>query len=94
VDINAMTTTLSNAVKNGLWADTLSNVGAYWLGQKLIPPSATTNASWTLPAHFPRNMCLRVTTTGGTVKQNGEIVPWNDHGYYEVSLDAKSVTVQ
>jgi peptidoglycan/xylan/chitin deacetylase (PgdA/CDA1 family) len=94
VAIDAMTTTMSNAVKNGLWADTMTNVGAYWLGQKLISSSATTSATWTLPAHFPPNMCLRVTTTGGTVKQNGAVVPWNDHGYYEISLDAKSVTVQ
>jgi peptidoglycan/xylan/chitin deacetylase (PgdA/CDA1 family) len=94
VDITAMTTTMSNAVKNGLWAESMMNVAAYWLGQKAIPASATTSATWTLPAHFPPNMCVRVTTTGGTVKQNGAAVPWNDHGYYEISLDAKSVTVE
>ncbi len=94
VDITAMTTTMSNAVKGGVWADTMMNVAAYWLGQKAISASATTSATWTLPAHFPPNMCLRVTTTGGTVKQNGAVVPWNDHGYYEISLDAKSVTVE
>ena len=94
VDLTGMTTTMSNAVKNGLWADTITNVGAYYQGQKAIPASATTSATWTLPAHFPPNMCVRVTTTGGTVKQNGVEVPWNSHGYYEISLDAKSVTVQ
>jgi peptidoglycan/xylan/chitin deacetylase (PgdA/CDA1 family) len=94
VDVNNMTTTMSNAVKNGVWTETMTNVGAYWLGQKLIPKEATTSATWTLPAHFPPNMCLRITTTGGTVKQNGAEVPWNEHGYYEISLDAKSVTIQ
>lgn len=94
VDATAMTTTMSNAVKNGLWADTMGNVAAYWLGQKAISASATTSATWTLPANFPPNMCVRITTTGGTVKQNGTEIPWNDHGYYEISLDAKSVTIQ
>jgi peptidoglycan/xylan/chitin deacetylase (PgdA/CDA1 family) len=94
VDVTNMTTTMSNAVKNGLWADTMMNVAAYWLGQKAISASATTSTIWTLPANFPPNMCVRVTTTGGTVKQNGAEVPWNDHGYYEISLDAKSVTIQ
>jgi peptidoglycan/xylan/chitin deacetylase (PgdA/CDA1 family) len=94
VDVTNMATTMSNAVKGGVWTETMTNVGAYWIGQKLIPATATTTATWTLPAHFPPNMCLRVTTTGGTVKQNGTEVPWNDHGYYEISLDAKSVTVQ
>jgi len=94
VDLTNMTTTMSNAVKNGLWADSMGNVAAYWLGQKAISASATTSATWTLPANFPPNMCVRITTTGGTVKQNNNEVPWDDHGYYEISLDAKTVTVQ
>jgi hypothetical protein len=94
VPIANMTATMSNAVKSGLWADTMGNVAAYWLGQKAIPASATGSTTWTLPAHFPPGMCLRVTTTGGTVKQNGTEVPWDDHGYYEIQLDAKSVTIE
>jgi len=94
VPIGNVTTTMSNAVKNGLWAETITNVGAYWQGQKLISASATTSATWTLPAHFPTNMCLRITTTGGTVMQGGKSVPWDDHGYYQISLDAGSVTIQ
>ena len=85
---------MTYAVMNGYWGETISNVGAYWQGQKLIPTTATTSATWTLPAKFPKNMCLRVTTTGGTVSQNGMTIPWNDHGYYEISLDAGAVTVQ
>jgi peptidoglycan/xylan/chitin deacetylase (PgdA/CDA1 family) len=94
VDLNGMTTTMSNAVKNGLWVESMGNVVAYYLGQKAIPASATTNATWTLPEHFPPNMCVRATTTGGTLKQNGAEIPWNDHGYYEISLDAKSLTIE
>lgn len=94
VDLTGMTTTMSNAVMNNVWAETMTNVGAYWLGQKAIPASATTSATWELPDHFPPNMCVRITTTGGTVKQNGTEVPWDPNGYYEISLDAKSVTIE
>lgn len=94
VPIGNVTTSMSNAVKNGYWAETMTNVGAYWQGQKLISASATTSATWTLPAHFPANMCVRITTTGGTVTQKGQEVPWDDHGYYQISLDAGSVTIQ
>jgi hypothetical protein len=72
----------------------MTNVGAYWQGQKLISTSATTSATWTLPAHFPPNMCVRITTAGGTVKQKGQEVPWDSHGYYQISLDAGSVTIE
>ena len=34
-----------------------------------------------------------VTTDGGVVKQNGAAVPWDDHGYYEISFDAGEVTL-
>jgi hypothetical protein len=94
VNVNQMTTTMSKAVSDGFWAETMRNVAAYYLGQKAIPASSTTSAKWTLPAHFPPNMCVRATTTGGTVKQKGSEVPWNDHGYYEISLDAGEVTVE
>lgn len=95
VAISDMTTTMSNAVASGdVWVDTMGNVAAYWLGQKAISDLTSTSATWALPANFPPNMCVRVTTTGGTVKQNGIEVPWSEHGYYEISLDAKSLTVE
>ena len=50
-------------------------------------------ADWTLPDHFPPGMCLRVTTTGGTLSQGGQTLGWDDHGYYEVSLDAGTLTL-
>ena len=85
---------MSDAIKNGFWVEGMSNVGAYWQGQKMISATATTNATWTLPAQFPKNMCVRITTTGGTVTQKGQAIPWDDHGYYEIGLDAGEVTIQ
>ena len=49
--------------------------------------------SWTLPEHFPPGQYLRVTVTGGKVKQCGTELTWDDHGYYEIALDAGSVTI-
>jgi hypothetical protein len=94
VPIANVTGTMSKAVTDGYWVEGISNVGAYWQGQKLIPTTATTSATWTLPAKFPPNMCVRITTTGGNVTQKGQAVPWNDHGYYEIGLDAGEVTIQ
>jgi hypothetical protein len=94
VPIANVTGSMSKAVMDGYWVETMTNVGAYWQGQKLIPASATTSATWTLPDKFPPNMCVRITTTGGTVTQKGETIPWDDHGYYQISLDAEEVTVR
>lgn len=94
VPIANVTGAMSKAVMDGYWVETMTNVGAYWQGQKLISASATTSATWTLPDKFPPNMCVRITTTGGTVTQKGETIPWDDHGYYEISLSAGEVTVQ
>ena len=49
--------------------------------------------SWTLPAHFPPGQYLRVKVDGGTVKQLGTELSWDEHGYYEITLDAGSVTI-
>jgi len=94
VSSDEMAKAMTNAVTNGYWTEGITNVGAYWQGQKLISSSASTSATWSLPAHFPKNMCVRITTTGGTVTQGGQAVPWDDHGYYQISLDAGSVTIQ
>jgi hypothetical protein len=85
---------ITKAVSDGYWVEGMSNVGAYWAGQKLIPATATTNATWTLPANFPPNMCVRITTTGGTVTQKNETISWDPHGYYQISLDAGEVTIK
>jgi hypothetical protein len=94
VPIGNVTPAMTAAVSGGYWTEGITNVGAYWQGQKLIPTSATTNATWTLPAKFPPNMCVRITTTGGTVTQKGQTIPWDDHGYYQIGLDAGEVTIQ
>ncbi|HEX2671246.1 MAG TPA: polysaccharide deacetylase family protein, partial [Polyangiaceae bacterium] len=53
VPIASVTGAMSKAVSDGYWVEGMTNVGAYWQGQKLIPASATTSATWTLPANFP-----------------------------------------
>jgi hypothetical protein len=82
-----------------LWIDTMVNVGSYWIGQiafnaatKTTSGSSTTY-TWKLPTNFPTGHYLRVTTgTGGTLTQEGKTLAWDTHGYYEVSLDAGSLT--
>ena len=49
--------------------------------------------TWTLPAHFPPRKYLRVKVDGGTLTQGGNALTCNDHGYYEIALDAGSVTL-
>jgi peptidoglycan/xylan/chitin deacetylase (PgdA/CDA1 family) len=83
-----------------VWVDSYVNIGAYWRGQvafQKATPQTSDNAqnwTWTLPDNFPPNKCLRVTVDGGTLTQNGKTLPWDVHGYYEISLDAKSLTLQ
>lgn len=100
VDINEFVTAVQYAKdQKSVWLDSVVNVGAYWLGQKSFN-AATVAASgadqvwtWTLPEHFPPGHVLRVTVTGGKLSQNGTPLVWDSHGYYEVSLDAKSLTL-
>jgi hypothetical protein len=82
-----------------MWIGTISNVGAYWLGEKAFNAatsmSAGTDKTWTwkLPDQFPTGRYLRVTVDGGTLKQGGTALTWDAHGYYEIALDAGSVTL-
>jgi peptidoglycan/xylan/chitin deacetylase (PgdA/CDA1 family) len=82
-----------------VWNDTVVAVAAYWRAQKLVSGLTPTTSgsgqtwSWTLPAHFPSGKYLRATVAGGTPTQGGSALPWNDHGYYEIALDAGSVTL-
>lgn len=82
-----------------VWLDTVVDVAAYWRGQKTIsqvtPVTAGTSQTWTwtLPDHFPPGKHLRVSVTGGNLAQKGAALPWNDHGFYEVALDAGSLTL-
>jgi peptidoglycan/xylan/chitin deacetylase (PgdA/CDA1 family) len=83
-----------------VWIDSVVNVGAYWRAQKMfsaITPTTSGNSktwTWTLPAHFPPGRVLRVRVEGGTLTQpGGRTLTWDDHGYYEVALDAGSLTL-
>ncbi|WP_437338015.1 polysaccharide deacetylase family protein [Sorangium sp. So ce394] len=82
-----------------MWLDSVVNVGAYWRGQKAVTSGTKTESGgettykWQLPDNFPPGKYVRVTVTGGTLKQNGVAIPWDPHGYYEVALDPESVTL-
>jgi peptidoglycan/xylan/chitin deacetylase (PgdA/CDA1 family) len=82
-----------------VWIDSVVNVGAYWLGQKAFSRASPATVageqtfSWSLPEHFPPGKFLRVSVTGGTLKQKGAALPWDARGYYEVALDAGSLTL-
>ena len=100
VDIEQFVSHVEYAKSLGdVWIDSVVRVGAYWIAQRLfsgLSPATSggeTTWSWTLPEHFPPGMCLRITTGGGTLTQNGEPLPWDDHGYYHVALDAGSLTL-
>ncbi len=100
IDISTVTGSVTHAKSLGdVWIDTLVQVGAYWRAQNVlsnVTPSTSGSDStwaWTLPEHFPSGKYLRITVTGGTVKQNGAAIAWDEHGYYEVALDAGSLTI-
>ena len=100
VDIGQMTTAIKYAVGlKDMWVGSMVNVGAYWLGQKSFTSAMTSTANgaktwtWTLPAHFPPGHYLRVKVDGGTLSQKGATLTWDPHGYYEVALDALSLTL-
>jgi peptidoglycan/xylan/chitin deacetylase (PgdA/CDA1 family) len=82
-----------------VWIDTVYRVGAYWLGQRAFNHGTKTSSgsettwTWDLPAHFPTGQYLRVVVDGGTLRQAGTTLAWNSHGFYEVALDAKSLTL-
>jgi hypothetical protein len=97
VAISDVTGSMSHAKSlSDVWTGTVSNIGAYWRAQKLLTTAFAAGGStftWTLPAHFPAGKFVRVKVDGGTLSQQGRTLTWSDHGYYEVSLDAKSLTL-
>jgi peptidoglycan/xylan/chitin deacetylase (PgdA/CDA1 family) len=82
-----------------VWIDSVVNIGAYWLGQRALAAATPVTAgdsttwTWTLPAHFPPGKHLRVKVDGGTLKQGDQALPWDARGYYQVALDAGSLTL-
>jgi hypothetical protein len=101
VDVANVTGSMYHArAEKDTWIDVLYKVAAYWMGQKILSQAAPTVSgsdyvwSWTLPPpHFPTGMYLRMTISGGTVSQDGSALPWDSHGFYEIALDAGSLTV-
>jgi peptidoglycan/xylan/chitin deacetylase (PgdA/CDA1 family) len=100
IDVSVVTGSVAHAQSlHDVWIDTMVNVGAYWRGQRSVATATPSTAggvqtwTWTLPANFPAGKFVRVTVDGGTVSQNGTTVPWDSHGYYEVALDAGSLTL-
>jgi len=98
-NINAVTGNMAYAKSFGtMWIDSVVNIGAYWRGQQLLQAAtpttsgAVTTWTWTLPPNFPSGRKLRVVVNGGTLTQNGTPLSWNSRGYYEVSLDAQSLS--
>jgi hypothetical protein len=85
--------------RGDVWGDTVVNVAAYQIAQNLIqgltPVTANGSTTWTwdLPTGFPPGKYLRVTVTGGSVSQGGAALAWNDRGFYEISVDAKTLTL-
>jgi hypothetical protein len=100
VDIESITGSIAYAQSAGdIWIDSMVNVGAYWLGQKLVTDATpktdgdATVWTWTLPDNFPPGKFVRVTVDGGTLSQNGRVLEWDSHGYYEVSLSEGALTL-
>jgi len=103
VDIKEFTATVAWAKTQGnIWLDTVVNVSAYWIAgykfSKLTPATSGSDKTWTWKTsdfsdHFPPGHYLRVKTDGGTLKQGNTTLAWDDHGYYDISLDAGTLTL-
>jgi len=103
VDIDQYTAAVTAVKATGnAWIDTVGNVSAYWIAgynfSKLTPTTSGTDKTWTWKTSdfnnpFPPGHYLRVTTDGGVLKQGSTVLQWDDHGYYEVSLDAGTLTL-
>ena len=103
VPIAEFTATVKSVKDMGnIWIDSVGTISAYWIGgynfSKLTATTSGTDKTWTwktsdFATPFPPGKYLRVTTDGGTLKQGNTVLPWDDHGYYEVSLDAGTLTL-
>lgn len=85
-----------------VWVDTVGRVSAYWIAayqfSKLTPTPSGSDKVWTWKVSdfnnpFPPGQFLRVKTDGGTLKQGDTVLEWDGHGYYEISLDAGTLTL-
>jgi hypothetical protein len=95
VDIAGITASVAHAKSFGdVWFDNITPIAAYLHGAEIFAKlnTSATSWTWTLPTPFPPGQVLRVTVAGGKLSQNGTSLNWDPHGYYELSLDAKSLT--
>jgi hypothetical protein len=96
VDIKEFVATVKWAKDQAtLWIDTVENISSYWIAEyrfgKLVPTTSGSDKVWTWKTSdfnnpFPPGKYLRVKTDGATLA-------WDEHGYYEVSLDAGTLTL-
>jgi len=100
VKVSEVVASMNHAKSLGdVWIDSVVNIGAYWAGQKALANATSTRSGtdiivrWKLPANFPKGRHVRVTVTGGTLKQEGQALPWNKGDYYDVALDPESLTI-
>jgi Polysaccharide deacetylase len=99
IDLTGFIDSVKYAKTKDIWIGTMVDVGAYFIGRKLVKASMPQTMgeskvyTWNLPAVFPPGKYVRVTVEGGTLSQDGKTLPWNDHGFYEVALDAGSLTI-
>jgi peptidoglycan/xylan/chitin deacetylase (PgdA/CDA1 family) len=103
VSITEFTSAVSSVKAKGtIWIDTMANIASYWIAgfefAKLTPTTPGSDKTWTWKTSdfsptFPPGKYLRVKTDGGTLKQGNTTLTWDDHGYYEVSLDAGTLTL-
>lgn len=100
VDIDQITASVDHATGlDDVWVDTVASIGAYWRGGRVLADADRTDSgeettwTWSLPDAFPAGQHVRVTVDGGRLLQDGEELAWDSHGYYEVALDAESLTL-
>jgi hypothetical protein len=99
VDFNGWKAGVEYAQTKNVWLGSMMDVASYLIGGKAVS-SATPAAegggqkwTWTLKDTFPPDRYVRVTVDGGTLSQGGTALPWNEHGFYEVALDAGELTL-
>jgi hypothetical protein len=91
VDITEIEASVEHVKSLGnVWVDTMGEIGTYVRALEMFEALTMNGGTWEweLPQHFPRGKVLRVEVDGGTLRQGGEKLAWDAHGYYEVSLDA------
>ncbi len=83
-----------------VWIGTMVDVGAYWVGQKLVAAVTPENHDdsivyrWSIPDHFPPHQHLRIVSSAAKLTQQGRQLVRHPGGYYELALDAEELTIQ